>query len=188
MRTHYCTEINEKTLKKSVTICGWVHNRRDHGGVIFLDIRDRTGLVQVVYEPEQKDTFAMAEKLRHEYVVMLHGVVRDRPKDMINTNITTGTVEILGGKLEILNQAKTPPFLPDEHQFVNEDVRFQYRYLDLRRFELQHNIILRHKLVSCIREYLNKEGFIDIETPMLTKATPEGARDYLVPSRVHQVA
>lgn len=185
MRTHYCTEVNEKTLKQSVTICGWVHNRRDHGGVIFLDIRDRTGLVQVVYEPEQKDTFAIAEKLRHEYVVMLNGVVRNRPQNMINNNMATGTVEILGGNLEILNQAKTPPFLPDEHQFVNEDVRFQYRYLDLRRFELQHNIILRHKLVSCIRDYLNKQGFIDIETPMLTKATPEGARDYLVPSRVH---
>lgn len=185
MRTHYCTEINEDKLKETVTLCGWVHNRRDHGGVIFLDIRDRSGLVQVVYEPEQKDTFVIAEKLRHEYVVMLSGIVRARPKEMINANIPTGAIEILGGKLEILNSAKTPPFLPDEHQFVNEDLRFQYRYLDLRRFELQHNIILRHKLISLIRDYLNKQGFIDIETPMLTKATPEGARDYLVPSRVH---
>lgn len=185
MRTHYSTEINEGMLKDSVTLCGWVHNRRDHGGVIFLDIRDRTGLVQVVYEPEQKETFVIAEKLRHEYVVMLTGIVRARPKEMINPNIPTGAIEILGGKLEILNSAKTPPFLPDEHQFVNEDSRLQYRYLDLRRFELQHNIILRHKLTSLIREFLNKQGFLDIETPMLTKATPEGARDYLVPSRVH---
>ncbi len=185
MRTHYCTEVNENTLNKSVTICGWVHNRRDHGGVIFLDIRDRTGLVQAVYEPEQKDTFITAEKLRHEYVVMLTGVVRSRPENMVNANMANGAIEILGGSLEILNSSKTPPFLPDEHQFVNEDLRFQYRYLDLRRLELQNNIILRHKLISCMRDYLNKQGFIDIETPMLTKATPEGARDYLVPSRVH---
>lgn len=185
MRTHYCTEVNESMLKESVTICGWVHNRRDHGGVIFLDIRDRTGLVQVVYEPEHKNTFVIAEKLRHEYVVKLTGVVRGRPKDMINANMATGAIEVLGGELEILNASKTPPFLPDAHQFVNEDLRFQYRYLDLRRFELQNNIILRHKLISLMREYLNNQGFIDIETPMLTKATPEGARDYLVPSRVH---
>ncbi len=185
MRTHYCAEVSEKMLEQSVTICGWVHNRRDHGGVIFLDVRDRTGLLQVVYEPEKTDTFIIAEKLRHEYVIMLTGIVRERPRDMVNANMQTGSLEILGNGLEILNSAKTPPFLPDERQNVNEDVRFQYRYLDLRRFDLQNNIILRHKLVSLIREYLNKQDFIDIETPILTKATPEGARDYLVPSRVH---
>lgn len=185
MRSHYCTEVNESMLGEQVNICGWVHNRRDHGGVIFLDIRDRTGILQVVYEPEQQDIFAISEKLRHEFVIALRGKVRARPDGMINSKMMTGTIEVLGESIEILNAAKTPPFLPDEHQAVSEDVRFNYRYLDLRRVELQDNIILRHKLISCIREYLNAEGFIDIETPMLTKATPEGARDYLVPSRVH---
>lgn len=185
MRTQYCTEVNEGMLNNTVTICGWVHNRRDHGGVIFLDVRDRTGLVQVVYEPENKESFIVAEKLRHEFVVKITGIVRGRPADMVNVNLATGKIEILGMDLEILNSSKTPPFLPDAHQFVNEDLRFQYRYLDLRRFDLQNNIILRHKLISLMRDFLNTQGFIDIETPMLTKATPEGARDYLVPSRVH---
>ena len=185
MRSHYCTEVNESMLGESVSICGWVHNRRDHGGVIFLDIRDRTGILQVVYEPEQEDTFIVAEKLRHEFVISLQGVVRKRPSGMVNLKLATGSIEVLGSRLEVLNIAKTPPFLPDEHKTVSEDVRSVYRYLDLRRTELQDKIILRHKLISCIREYLNTEGFIDIETPVLTKATPEGARDYLVPSRVH---
>ena len=186
MRSHYCATINETMTGQSVSICGWVHNRRDHGGVVFLDIRDSSGFLQVVYEPELTDVFATAEKLRHEYVVRIHGTVRPRPEGMINEKMPTGHVELLGTELEILNQAQTPPFLPDERQFVNEDLRYRYRYLDLRRSDMQHNLTLRHHLIRCIREYLNAQHFIDIETPMLTKATPEGARDYLVPSRVHQ--
>jgi aspartyl-tRNA synthetase len=185
MRSHYCSAVNESLLETVVTVCGWVHNRRDHGGVIFLDIRDSSGLVQVVYEPEQTETFSIAEKLRHEYVVRLSGVVRKRPQGMVNEKMVTGHIEIVGTQLEILNQAQTPPFLPDEHQFTNEDLRYRYRYLDLRRESMQNNLRLRHNLVQSIRGYLNTKGFIDIETPMLTKATPEGARDYLVPSRVH---
>ena len=185
MRTHYSTDVNESMIGNTVTVCGWVHNRRDHGGVIFLDIRDSSGLVQVVYEPERPDSFALAEKLRHEDVVHLSGTVRMRPDGMINTTMLTGKIEVVGTQLDILNQSQTPPFLPDDHQIVNEDVRFKYRYLDLRRSAMQHNLKLRHKIVQCIRSFLNNQNFIDIETPMLTKATPEGARDYLVPSRVH---
>lgn len=185
MRSHYCTSIQESMSGQSVSICGWVHNRRDHGGVIFLDIRDRSGLVQVVYEPEFADIFSIAEKLRHEFVVRVKGTIRSRPQGMINEKMATGRVEILGTALEILNQSKTPPFLPDDHQTVSEDLRYRYRYLDLRRNDMQYNLMLRHNLIRSIREYLNSQGFLDIETPMLTKATPEGARDYLVPSRVH---
>ncbi|HHF7343854.1 TPA: aspartate--tRNA ligase [Legionella feeleii] len=185
MRSHYCTRINETMIEQSVSICGWIHNRRDHGGVIFLDVRDRSGLVQVVYEPEFAEIFAIAETLRHEFVVRIQGTVRHRPQGMVNDKMATGRIEILGTGLEILNQAQTPPFLPDDHQFVNEDLRYRYRYLDLRRSEMQNNLTLRHKMIRCIREYLNAQDFVDIETPMLTKATPEGARDYLVPSRVH---
>lgn len=186
MRTHYCSDVNEAMTDMTATVCGWVHNRRDHGGVIFLDIRDNSGLVQVVYEPERKEIFKVAEKLRHEFVVKMSGKVRLRPDGMINDKMPTGKIEIVGTELEILNQAQTPPFLPDEFQFVNEDLRYRYRYLDLRRPDMQRNLTLRHKLAQCIRAYLNEQGFLDIETPMLTKATPEGARDYLVPSRVHQ--
>ncbi|STX42598.1 aspartyl tRNA synthetase [Legionella donaldsonii] len=185
MRSHYCTRINETMIEQSVSICGWIHNRRDHGGVIFLDVRDRSGLVQVVYEPEFAEIFAVAETLRHEFVVRIQGIVRPRPQGMVNDKMATGRIEILGTGLEILNQAQTPPFLPDDHQFVNEDLRYRYRYLDLRRSEMQNNLTLRHRMIRCIREYLNAQDFVDIETPMLTKATPEGARDYLVPSRVH---
>lgn len=185
MRSHYCSAVNEAMINSTVTVCGWVHSRRDHGGVIFLDIRDSSGLVQVVYEPELADMFAKAEKLRHEYVVQITGHVRGRPTGMINDHIATGKIEIVGTDLHILNQAVTPPFLPDEHQFINEDLRYRYRYLDLRRVDMQQKLQLRHRLVRCIRDYLNEQGFMDIETPMLTKATPEGARDYLVPSRVH---
>lgn len=185
MRTHYSTNVNESTLDQTVTICGWIHNRRDHGGVIFLDIRDASGLVQVVYQPESPDVFMLAEKLRHEDVVCATGTVRLRPEGMVNPAMITGKIEIIGTQLQILNQSQTPPFLPDDHQLVNEDVRYKYRYLDLRRAVMQHNLKLRHQLVQCIRSYLNQDGFVDIETPMLTKATPEGARDYLVPSRVH---
>lgn len=185
MRTHYGENINETIIGQIVTVCGWVHNRRDHGGVIFLDIRDRSGLVQVVYEPELADVFSSAETLRHEFVVKITGMVRARPLGMINEKMATGHIEILGNALTILNAAQTPPFLPDENQIVSEDLRYRYRYLDLRRNTMQHNLTLRHQLIRCIRESLNELDFIDIETPMLTKATPEGARDYLVPSRVH---
>lgn len=172
-------------IDATTTVCGWVHSRRDHGGVIFLDIRDSSGIVQVVYEPELADVFTLAEKLRHEYVVQVSGRVRRRPQGMVNDKMATGQIEVLGTHLDILNQAQTPPFLPDEHQSISEDLRYRYRYLDLRRAEMQHNLTLRHNLVRSIRTYLNEQQFVDIETPMLTKATPEGARDYLVPSRVH---
>lgn len=185
MRTHYCSSVNESSLDQVITACGWVHNRRDHGGVIFLDIRDRSGLLQVVYEPENKDTFAVAEKLRSEFVVKVTGLVRKRPEGMVNDRMATGAIEVIGTAIEILNQSPTPPFLPDDHQIVNEDLRYKYRYIDLRRPAMQNKLKLRHKLNSCIRSYLNQQDFLDIETPMLTKATPEGARDYLVPSRVH---
>lgn len=185
MRTHYCSEVNESNLGKEIIVCGWVHHRRDHGGVIFLDIRDKTGLLQVVYEPENRDTFAVAEKLRSEYVIKIKGIVRPRPEGMLNEKMVTGKIEVIGTELEILNQSPTPPFLPDDHQVINEDLRYKYRYIDLRRTVMQNKLILRHQLTSCIRQYLNQQDFIDIETPMLTKATPEGARDYLVPSRVH---
>lgn len=185
MRTHYCSAVNESDLEKTITACGWVHNRRDHGGVIFLDIRDRSGLLQVVYEPENKNCFGLAETLRSEFVVRITGVVRQRPEGMINDRMATGRVEVIGTHLEVLNQSPTPPFLPDDHQIVSEDLRYKYRYIDLRRTAMQNKMTLRHKLTSCIRNYMNKNDFLDIETPMLTKATPEGARDYLVPSRVH---
>lgn len=186
LRTKYCAEVNQKFLGESVTITGWVHNRRDHGGVIFLDIRDHTGLVQVVFEPEPVSVFNIAEKLRHEFVVYIQGIVRDRPSGMVNENLATGHIEILGKELKILNESQTPPFLPDEHQTVNESLRYKYRYIDLRRDEMQSNLRLRHKMIQTIREYLTNKDFVDIETPILTKATPEGARDYLVPSRVHR--
>lgn len=185
MKSHYCSAVNEAMIDTVVTVCGWVHNRRDHGGVIFLDVRDSSGLVQVVYEPECKDVFAIAETLRHEYVIKVKGTVRQRPSGMINDKMPTGRIEIVGGELEILNHALTPPILPDDYQSISEDLRYRYRYLDLRRSEMQEKFKLRHNLVRSMREYLNDKGFMDIETPMLTKATPEGARDYLVPSRVH---
>lgn len=184
MRTYYCNQVNENMLGQSVTICGWVDNCRNHGGVVFLNVRDHSkDLLQVVYEPENGDAFSMAEKLRHEDVIQVSGVVRARPDGMVNSRMLTGKIEVLGTSLVILNAAKTPPFLPG--QMINDDLRFQYRYLDLRRPEMQANLRLRHQLTCCMRAYLNDRGFLDIETPMLTKATPEGARDYLVPSRVH---
>lgn len=186
MRTHYCGHVTEALIGETVTICGWVHNRRDHGGVIFLDVRDREGLVQVVYEPENEQVFHEAEKLRHEFVIRAQGVVRQRPDGMINDNMTTGQIEIIANELSILNSAATPPFLPDEHQHVNENLRLEYRYLDLRRPEMYANLALRSQLSQIMREFLHEHGFLDVETPMLTKATPEGARDYLVPSRTQQ--
>ncbi len=186
MRTHYCGQVTEELLDENVTFCGWVHNRRDHGGVIFLDIRDHSGLVQVVYEPESRDIFSIAETLRHEFVIQVSGRVRPRPAGMINDKMASGHIEVLGSNLVILNAAETPPFLPDDHQTINEDLRYRYRYIDLRRESMQEKLRLRHRMTHSIRDYLNKKSFVDIETPMLTKATPEGARDSLVPSRVHQ--
>ena len=180
-----CTQINRSHLGQEVEVRGWVHNRRDHGGVIFIDCRDQSGLVQVVFEPELVDVFSKAESLRHESVIAVSGQVRLRPEGMHNPNMPTGEIEILAKQIDILNHAQTPPFLPDDHLTISEDLRYRYRYLDLRRPKMQDNLRLRHQLTRCIREYLDKQGFVDIETPILTKATPEGARDYLVPSRVH---
>ena len=185
MTREYSITINQKRIGETVSIAGWVHNRRDHGGVIFLDIRDKCGIVQVVFEPQNGDIFKQAEMLRHEFVVAITGSVRARPDGMINEKMLTGYIEIVGDKLEILNTAATPPFLPHENNMVNEDLRYRYRYLDLRRPEMQQKLTLRHRMNWIIRDYLNNQDFVDIETPMLTKATPEGARDYLVPSRVH---
>lgn len=186
MRTHYCGEITEALVGQSVSIAGWVHHRRDHGGVIFLDVRDRQGFVQVVFEPENSAIFTDAESLRHEYVIGVTGTVRRRPEGMINSNMSTGSLEIVGQTLTLHNAAETPPFLPDEHQNVGEEARLRHRYIDLRRPEMQTKLMLRHQLTQSIRQFLNSQAFLDIETPMLTKATPEGARDFLVPSRLHQ--
>ncbi|MFN3235105.1 MAG: aspartate--tRNA ligase [Gammaproteobacteria bacterium] len=184
MRTHYCGEVTEKLLTKKVTVTGWVHRRRDHGGVIFIDLRDREGLVQVVCNPEVKDVFSSAERVRNEYVLAVEGVVSERPEGTVNEGLKTGRIEIVAESLTILNKAETPPFQIDEYQPIGEDVRLKYRYIDLRRPEVQARLITRAKIVSNIRDVLNRHGFIDIETPFLTKSTPEGARDYLVPSRL----
>lgn len=186
MRSHYCGEITEQLVDETVTFCGWVHRRRDHGGVIFLDVRDREGLVQVVFDPDTVDAFNTADSVRSEYVVQITGRVRARPAGSENDNMTTGKIEILGKEITILNKANTPPFPLDEYSPVGEDVRLKYRYMDLRRDEMQHNLRFRHKVTTQIRNILDQQGFLDIETPILTRATPEGARDYLVPSRTHQ--
>ncbi|MCF6775141.1 aspartate--tRNA ligase [Thiotrichales bacterium 19X7-9] len=186
MRTQYCGEITEQFLEQVVEICGWVHRRRDHGGVIFLDIRDRSGLVQLVFEPEDKELFDRADHLRNEYVIKAKGLVRLRPEGQANPNLNTGKIEIVGQALEVLNTADVVPFQIDEHQKVSEEVRLKNRYIDLRRPEMQQRFIQRAKIARFIRNFLDSRGFIDIETPVLTKATPEGARDYLVPSRTHK--
>lgn len=184
MRTHYCTDLTPSHTHASVSVCGWVHTHRNLGGLIFLDLRDRSGIVQVVFEPEFAELFQLASKLHHEYVIRIEGVLRARPDNMINDKMKTGRIEILAQGLTILNTAEPVPLIPsDEHQNIHDDLRYRYRYLDLRRAGMQYNIALRHRLVAIIREYFNEQGFFDIETPMLTKATPEGARDYLVPSR-----
>ncbi|MES9906134.1 MAG: aspartate--tRNA ligase [Sedimenticola sp.] len=185
MRTDYCGHLNASHIDQEVTITGWVHRRRDHGGVIFIDLRDREGLVQVVYDPDRADIFAIAEQVRNEYVLRVTGRVRGRPEGTVNSDLPTGEIEILGLGLEVLNQADTPPFQLDEHENVSEEVRLRYRYIDLRRPEMQQRIRLRAEVTRALRNYLDDNGFLDIETPMLTKATPEGARDYLVPSRTH---
>ena len=183
MRTHYCGLVDDSLTDETVTLCGWVDRRRDHGGVIFLDMRDREGVVQVVFDPDTGEHFERADSVRSEYVLCITGRVRARTPDTVNPNMASGRIEVLGKTLQILNAALTPPFPLDAHHSVGEDVRLRYRYMDLRRPEMQENLIARAKITSSIRRYLDGEGFLDIETPILTRATPEGARDYLVPSR-----
>ena len=186
MRSHYCGELNLSHDGQEVTLCGWVHRRRDHGGVIFLDLRDREGLTQVVVDPDTEEAFALADKARSEYVLKITGFVRPRPEGTVNKNMPTGEIEVLGKQVEILNSAQTPPFQIEGYTEVGEDVRLRSRVIDLRRPEMQEKMIVRSKATSVVRRFMEDEGFLDIETPMLTRATPEGARDYLVPSRVHQ--
>jgi aspartyl-tRNA synthetase len=185
MRSHYCGELRATDSGKEVEIYGWVHRRRDHGGVIFLDIRDRTGILQVVFDPDEEKSFALADSVRNEYVLRAKGKVRPRPDGTINADMLTGEIEVLGEDLVILNAAKTPPFQLDEHSDAGEDVRLRYRYMDLRRPEMQQRLQARAKITSAVRSYLEDNGFWDVETPTLSRATPEGARDYLVPSRTH---
>lgn len=183
MRSHHCGNLNIKNLNQEVTICGWIHRRRDHGGVIFLDVRDTTGIVQVVVNPENVEAFKIAEDLRSEYVIKAFGQVEGRPEDSQNDQLTTGDIEIKCSSIELLNEAETPAFPLDQSSEVGEDVRLKNRTLDLRRPEMQKNLRLKSDLTKSIRDYLESNNFVDIETPILTKATPEGARDYLVPSR-----
>lgn len=185
MRSNYCGELNAAHVGDQVELCGWVHRRRDHGGVIFLDIRDRTGIVQVVYDPDTVASFAVADKVRNEFVLRMVGRVRPRPEGTVNPEMVTGEIEVLGSDLEILNKAATPPFQLDEYSDAGEDVRLKYRYIDLRRPEMQQRLLSRAKITSAVRRYLEAEGYWEVETPTLTRATPEGARDYLVPSRTH---
>ncbi|MFO0510801.1 MAG: aspartate--tRNA ligase [Gammaproteobacteria bacterium] len=183
MRSHYCGQVNESLLGQTVTVAGWVHRRRDHGGVIFIDLRDRDGLVQVVCDPDAPELFAVAESLRNEFVVSITGLVRARPAGTANANLASGKVEMLARHIELLNRSEPLPFQLDEQ--VSEEVRLKYRYLDLRRDVMSKRLRQRHAITRAMRHYLDDAGFVDIETPMLTKATPEGARDYLVPSRTH---
>jgi len=184
MRTHYCGELNAKHINEEVVLCGWAHRRRDHGGVIFIDLRDRFGLAQIVIDPDTKDAFKIAESVRNEFVLKVKCKVRARPEGTVNKNLPTGEVEMLASELEILNPSLTPPFMLDDDS-ITESIRLENRFMDLRRDEMQSNIILRYEISKNIRNYLDKEKFIEIETPILNKSTPEGARDYLVPSRVH---
>ncbi|MGD8497656.1 MAG: aspartate--tRNA ligase [Chromatiales bacterium] len=184
MRSHYCGLVDESLLGQEVTLCGWVNRRRDHGGVIFVDLRDREGLLQVVFDPDTPEVFATAERIRNEYVLKVTGKVRPRPEGTENPELATGQVEVLGLRLEVLNESETPPFQLDDTD-VNEETRLRYRYIDLRRPEMQQRIRTRARVTRTLRRFLDENGFLDIETPMLTKATPEGARDYLVPSRTY---
>jgi aspartyl-tRNA synthetase len=183
MRTHYCGQVDESSIGKVVTVAGWAHRRRDHGGVIFVDLRDRAGLLQLVFNPDAAEVFAKAERVRNEFVLEATGLVRERPPGTVNPNLKSGRVELLCQSLEILNRSEPLPFQLDET--VSEEVRLRYRYIDLRREEMRERLLLRHRITRAMRRYLDDAGFIDIETPMLSKATPEGARDYLVPSRTH---
>ena len=183
-RSCYCGKVDESFIGKEIVVSGWVHSRRDHGGVIFIDLRDREGLVQIVFQPEKKEIFSQAEHLRSEYVLSVKGLVRNRPEGTVNPNMFTGKVEIVVNELEIINTSPVLPLEVDDYKEISEEIRLKYRYLDLRRPSFQKNFILRHKISQTIREYLNKEGFLEIETPFLTKSTPEGARDFLVPARL----
>jgi len=184
MRTHYCGDVNASNVGQEVEVCGWVNKRRDHGGVIFIDLRDRNGLIQCVFDPDDADMFAIAEQVRNEFVLRIKGLVRLRPEGTTNDELSTGEIEVLGRELEILNRADTPPIQIDEES--HEELRLRYRYIDLRKPEMQKRIQMRARVTHAMREFLEAENFLDIETPMLTKATPEGARDYLVPSRTHE--
>lgn len=186
MRSEYCGALNTTFIDQTVTLCGWVDRRRDHGGVIFIDLRDRDGIVQIVFDPDGQENFALADKVRSEYVLKVTGNVRARSDATVNKNMSTGAIEVYGTELEILSVSETPPFPLNEHSTVGEDVRLKFRYLDLRRQEMQNNLRFRSKVTSAIRNYLDEHEFLDIETPILTRATPEGARDYLVPSRTHE--
>jgi aspartyl-tRNA synthetase len=186
MRSEYCGALNTTFIDQTVTLCGWVDRRRDHGGVIFIDLRDRDGIVQIVFDPDGEENFALADKVRSEYVLKVTGKVRARNGATVNKNMSTGEIEVYGTELEILSVSETPPFPLNEHSTVGEDVRLKFRYLDLRRQEMQNNLRFRSKVTSAIRNYLDEHEFLDIETPILTRATPEGARDYLVPSRTHE--
>jgi aspartyl-tRNA synthetase len=186
MRTHKCGELNTQQLGETVSICGWVHRRRDHGGVIFIDLRDRAGLVQVVVDPDVAETFATAESVRSEYVLQITGLVRDRPAGTINANMHSGAIEILAKNIVVLNESETPPFPVESEIEVNEELRLRYRYIDLRRTEMQEKMKVRRDVTRVLRNFLDDHEFFEIETPYLTKATPEGARDYIVPSRTHE--
>lgn len=184
MRTHYCGHLNREHIGQTVTLCGWAHRRRDHGGVIFIDLRDREGLAQIVIDPDTKDAFAIAETVRSEFVLKVVCKVRARPEGTVNPNLPTGEVEMLATEIEVLNPSLTPPFMLDDEN-LTETVRLEHRYIDLRRPTMQKNLMLRYRVAKTLRDYLDTNGFIEVETPMLTRSTPEGARDYLVPSRVH---
>jgi aspartyl-tRNA synthetase len=184
MRSCYCGEIHTGLIDQEIELCGWVHKRRDHGGVIFIDLRDREGLAQIVFDPDRPEPFAIADAVRNEYVIRISGRVRHRPEGTVNPDLPTGEVEVLGYSIEILNKSLTPPFQLDE-EHVHDDIRLRYRYVDLRRPVMQQKLRLRSKVAASLRAYLDKLGFLEIETPILTRATPEGARDYLVPSRTH---
>lgn len=186
-RSHYCGQVNESLLGQEVVIMGWVQHRRDHGGLVFIDLRDRTGLLQTVFNPQEDEiTHQKSHDVRSEYVLALRGTVRRRPDDMVNPNLATGAVEVFIRELRVLNVAQTPPFQVEDHVDVNENARLKYRYIDTRRPKVMNNFILRHQVARITREYFNDNGFLEVETPVLTKSTPEGARDYLVPSRVSQ--
>jgi len=188
MRTHKCGELNTQQLGETVSICGWVHRRRDHGGVIFIDLRDRAGLVQIVVDPDVADTFTIAESVRSEYVLQITGLVRHRPEGTVNTNMHSGAIEILAKVIVVLNESETPPFPVESDIEVNEELRLRYRYIDLRRTVMQEKMKVRRDVTRVLRNFLDDNEFFEIETPYLTKATPEGARDYIVPSRTHENA
>ena len=187
-RTHNCNDLRKEHVGQEVILTGWAQKRRDHGGVIFIDLRDRSGIAQVTASPEtcSEEVFAAADSVRSEYVLAVKGTVRQRPEGMVNDKLASGEIDVVATELVILNKAKTPPFYLTDDVDVDENIRLKYRYLDLRRPEMKNNIILRHRVVKAMRDYMDEQGFLEIETPILQKSTPEGARDYLVPSRVHE--